>query len=332
MGSSLASIHVLVTKFKEEMFLKTKNQHLQSFVSPSAYDTAWLAMIPHEMENNRPLFKGCLEWLLNNQKENGSWGESVNGLPTLDALPATLASMAVLRKWGTGAENIEKGLKFILANTEDMLQDDHHHLPRWFCIVFPATIQLAESFGLDLKFSDHIKSVISQISHGRQQIFSMEEIVDKWQYPPLLAYLETFPFAEHDINQETINKHLSEDGSLFQSPSATAQAYISTGNHKCLGYLTSLVQKCPNGVPPKYPIDEELIELSMVDQVQKLGLSEYFTEEIESILRNVYRSYMDQESLQDDNMNFLAEKLYKDSLAFRLFRMHGFNISPSKYL
>ncbi|KAI3510368.1 hypothetical protein L1887_17307 [Cichorium endivia] len=331
MCSSLASIHVLVTKFKEEMFLKTKNHHLQSFVSPSAYDTAWLAMIPHEMEHNRPLFKGCLEWLLNNQKENGSWGESVNGLPTIDALPATLASMAVLRKWGTGAENIEKGLKFILANTEDMLQDDHHHLPRWFCIVFPATIQLAESFGLDLKFSDHIKSIISQISHGRQQFFSMEEIVDKWQYPPLLAYLETFPFAQHDINQETINKHLSEDGSLFQSPSATAQAYISTGNHKCLGYLTSLVQKCPNGVPPKYPIDEELIELSMVDQVQKLGLSEYFTEEIESILRNVYRSYMDQESLQDDNMNMLAEKLYKDSLAFRLFRMHGFNISPRTF-
>ena len=73
---------------------------------PSAYDTAWLAMIPHPQEHNTPLFKGCLEWLLHNQKEEGYWGD----LPTIDALPATLACMAALQKWGFGVENIEKGI------------------------------------------------------------------------------------------------------------------------------------------------------------------------------------------------------------------------------
>ncbi|KAL4562406.1 hypothetical protein LXL04_034609 [Taraxacum kok-saghyz] len=332
MGSnSLMSIHVLVTKLKEEMFSNTKNHHLHSFVSPSAYDTAWLAMIPHALDHNSPLFKGCLEWLLNNQNEEGYWGESINGLPTIDALPATLASMAVLRKWGAGPQNIEKGLKFIHKNIEDILDHHHHHLPRWFFIVFPATIQLAESFGVELMFSDHTKSIISQISHDRQQIFDREEMVDKWQYPPLLAYLETFPLMkERNIDEETIINHLSEDGSLFQSPSATAQAYMSTGNRKCLDYLVSLVQKCPNGVLEKYPMDEELVELSMVDQVQKLGLSEYFTEEIDDILRKVYRSYTDQEPPQDNNQ-FIATKLYKDALAFRLFRLHGYNISPRTF-
>ncbi|KAI3697982.1 hypothetical protein L6452_31090 [Arctium lappa] len=245
MASSLASIEALVAMLKEEMFPKKKNEHLHySFISPSAYDTAWLAMIPHPQEHNTPLFKGCLEWLLNNQNGKGYWGESVTvsgDLPTIDALPATLACMVVLQKWGIGAKNIEKGLK---------------------------------------------------------------------------------------VDQETITKHLSEDGSLFQSPSATAQAYISTGNKKCLDYLISLVQKCPNGVPQI--MDEELVELSMVDQVQRLGLSEYFTEEIDNILKNVYRSYMDQELLQE-NKNFIPAKLYKDSLAFRLFRQHGFNISPRTF-
>ncbi|CAI9270106.1 unnamed protein product [Lactuca saligna] len=330
MESSLVSINILVTKLKEEIFSNTKNHHLQSFVSPSAYDTAWLAMIPHTLEHNSPLFKGCLEWLLLNQNEEGYWGESINGLPTIDTLPATLTSMAVLRKWGTGSHNIENGLKFIHANTENLLHHHHHDLPRWFFIVFPAAIELAESFGLDLMFSDDAKSIISQIYHVRKQIFGMEEMVDKWQYPPLMAYLETFPMTERNVDEETIIKHLREDGSLFQSPSATAQAYLSTGNQKCLNYLISLVQKCPNGVPEKYPMDEELVELSMVDQVQKLGLSEYFTEEIDNILRKVYRSYMGQESPQDKKI-FIAIKLYKDSLAFRLFRLHGYNISPRTF-
>lgn len=110
MGSSLVSINILVTKLKEEIFSNTKNHHLQSFVSPSAYDTAWLAMIPHTLEHNSPLFKGCLEWLLENQNKEGYWGESINGLPTIDTLPATLTSMAVLRKWGTGIHNIENGM------------------------------------------------------------------------------------------------------------------------------------------------------------------------------------------------------------------------------
>ncbi|KAI3697983.1 hypothetical protein L6452_31092 [Arctium lappa] len=271
MASSLASIEALVAKLKEEMFSKNKNDHLNySFVSPSAYDTAWLAMIPHPHERNTPLFKSCLEWLLNNQNRRGYWGESMSGdLPTIDALPATLASMVVLQKWGIGDKNIEKD------------QSDR------------------------------------------------EELVDKCQYPPLMAYLETFPPTEYKVDQETITKHLSEDGSLFQSPSATAQAYISTGNQKCLNYLMQVVQKCPNGVPQMYPMDEELVELSMVDQVERLGLSEYFTEEIDNILKKVlYRSYKGQELLQE-SMNFIPAKLYKDSLAFRLFRLGGYNISPN---
>nr|AGN70888.1 geranyllinalool synthase [Grindelia hirsutula] len=335
MEHSLGSIHVLVTKLKQNMFSKTKgdNNNVYSFVSPSTYDTAWLAMIPHPLKHNTPLFKGCLEWILSNQNEEGYWGTSVKGgdRPIVDDLPATLVCMVVLRKWGLGVDNIEKGLKFLNANMEEMLRDNRDHFPRWFSLVFPATIELAESSGLQLMVSGHMKSLISEICESRQQVLRMEETVDKWHHPPLLAYLEAFQSTNCNVDQETITKHLSEDGSLFQSPSATAQAYISTGNLKCLEYLISLVQTCPNGVPQKYPMDVDLVELSMVDQVHKLGLSEYFEEEIENTLTKVYRSYKEQEHSLQDNMKFVAEKLYKDSLAFRLFRLHGFNISPRTF-
>nr|XP_043610705.1 (E,E)-geranyllinalool synthase [Erigeron canadensis] len=334
MDHSLASIHDLVTKLKEAMFSKTKGDNVYSFVSPSTYDTAWLAMIPHPLKPNTPFFKGCLEWILNNQNEDGYWGKSVKGdRPNIDALPATLVCMVVLRKWGLGVDNIEKGLKFLNANMEEMLHINRRCLPRWFSLVFPSTIELAESSGLQLMISGHMKSLVNEICECRQQVLRKEKetTVEKWHQPSLLAYLEVFQSTNYKVDRETIIEHLSEDGSLFQSPSATAQAYIFTGNQKCLEYLISLVQTCPNGVPAKYPIDVELVELSIVDQVHKLGVSEYFEDEIENTLTKVYRSYKDQEPSLQDSMKIVAEKLYKDSLAFRLFRLYGFNISPRTF-
>lgn len=46
------------------------------------------------------------------------------------------------------------------------------------------------------------------------------------------------------LNDNIVNE---EDVSLFQSPTATAQAFMSTRDKKCLEYLISIVQKCPNG-------------------------------------------------------------------------------------
>lgn len=56
------------------------------------------------------MFKGCLDWIVNNQKEEGFWGEDwSDGLPTIDSLPSTLACIVALKTWGVGEQNIEKG-------------------------------------------------------------------------------------------------------------------------------------------------------------------------------------------------------------------------------
>ena len=74
-----------------------------------------------------------------------------------------------------------------------------------------------------------------------------EQLVDNSHYPPLLSYLEALPSSHYIIDEQDITKHLSGDGSLFQSPSATAFAFMATGNKECLSYLQSLVQTCANG-------------------------------------------------------------------------------------
>lgn len=70
--------------------------------------------------------------------------------------------------------------------------------------------------------------------------------MDKYHYPPLLSYLEALP-SWYALDKEDIVKHLSEDGSIFQSPSATARAFIITGNTKCMTNLQALVERFPRG-------------------------------------------------------------------------------------
>ena len=107
----VSSIEALVKEMKEEM-LNIDDPY--SFVSPSAYDTAWLAMINPADSNNHPclspMFKDCLVWVVNNQTEEGYWGEcDAHGNPTIDSLPSTLACVIALKKWNTGNKNIKRG-------------------------------------------------------------------------------------------------------------------------------------------------------------------------------------------------------------------------------
>ncbi|KAL2495085.1 geranyllinalool synthase [Forsythia ovata] len=329
MEPSKSSIQSLVSEIKEEIF---SNDNLHPFVSSSAYDTAWLAMIPVDpRKQNCPMFKNCLNWILENQNEDGFWGETnYEGLPTIDTLPATLACMVALQTWNVGQENIEKGLAFVHSKAEILLKINYQNFPRWFVIVFPTMIALAQAAGLELVFPQGPKGVIADIFFKRQQILKTEELVDETQYCdlPLLAYLESLP-STYNVHQKEIVKYLSNDGSLFQSPSATAYAFMATGNVKCRRYLMSLVQNCPNGgVPGKYPMDEELIKLCMVDHIQRLGLAEHFNEEIEKILAKIYRDQKNHKTKRGKTNILLPIKLYNDSLAFRLLRMQGYDVNP----
>ncbi|KAI9121580.1 hypothetical protein K1719_008613 [Acacia pycnantha] len=314
MDSTLCSIKSRVQKIKKMMF--SPNVDPYSFVSPSAYDTAWLAMIPDSCsddsdKNLKPMFRNCLNWLISNQKEQGFWGEcDAFGNPTVEALPTTLASIVALKMWNTESLAIEKGLSFLESNGEKLLKDVKNHCPYWFAIVLPALVELAETNGL-------------------QVVFPESERLLGHHYPPLLSYLEALP-QSFAISTEDILNNMSDDGSLFQSPSATVKAFMVTGKQECLIYLQSLAQRCPNGVPQTYPMDEDLVKLCMVNQIEKLGLAQYFVQEIEETLAQINGNFVDGK-LWVKPYNMIASQLHKDALAFQLLRMQGYKVSPESF-
>lgn len=124
-GFSSDDLHTLVNEIKREVQLSNINLDPYTFVSPSAYDTAWLAMI--EEDDNvgddelKPMFQDCLDWILCNQNaREGSWGNSGRYTPVTDAgdedgeegmyiLTSTLACVVALRKWNIGSFHLHKG-------------------------------------------------------------------------------------------------------------------------------------------------------------------------------------------------------------------------------
>ncbi|XXG70515.1 hypothetical protein AAC387_Pa06g3263 [Persea americana] len=323
----MKSIKYLVSEMKEEMFSSAVN--LCSFVSSSAYDTAWLALIPDPDRPGQPLFRQCLEWIMEEQKEEGFWGEGGG----IECLPASLACIVALQTWDAGPCNVGRALAFVHGNVEKLLREEDGAFPRWFCFVFPAMVELAQTKGLNV-LPDGLTDVVASIFHQRERFLEMEASFCEAYHPPLLAYLEALPPSYGHIGREIILLNQNKDGSLFQSPSATAHAFMVTGNEGFKLYLESMVQRCGHGgVPPFYPIDEELIKLSIVDRLERLGLSEHFSEEIEDVLSHVYRNWTVQEEEEDkkERSTLVPIRLYKDSLAFRLLRMHGYRVSPRRF-
>lgn len=68
---------------------------------------------------------------------------------------------------------------------------------------------------------------------------------------------------------------------------------------------------------------EPLMELNLIDSIQRLGVAYHFEIEIEEKLERRYNAWIDG---VDD-----GEDLYAVALQFRLLRQHGYNVSPGKY-
>ncbi|KAJ9543441.1 hypothetical protein OSB04_023148 [Centaurea solstitialis] len=166
----------------------------------------------------------------------------------------------------------------------------------------------------------------------------------------LLHSLEGVP----NLEWEKLVKLQCKDGSFLFSPSSTAFALMQTKDQKCLQYLTNIVTKFNGGVPTAYPLD--LFEhIWVVDRLQRLGISRYFKSEVEGCIEYIYR--VEVYHIYGLDMHTFYEHVLKNiwnfrywtkdgicwarntnvqdiddtAMAFRLLRMHGYEVSPDVF-
>lgn len=84
-------------------------------ISISAYDTAWVALVEDVNGTGSPQFPSSLEWIANNQLEDGSWGYK-EIFSVHDRIISTLACVIALKSWNLHLKKCNKGrLLFALA-------------------------------------------------------------------------------------------------------------------------------------------------------------------------------------------------------------------------
>ncbi|KAH9646269.1 Ent-kaur-16-ene synthase [Citrus sinensis] len=294
-------------------------------LSVSPYDTAWVAMVPSLELPQAPCFPQCINWLLDNQVNDGSWG--LHNRPSWlvkDAVLCTLACVLALKRWGIGEEQMNKGIQFIMSNFASVT-DEKQQTPVGFDIIFPGMIECAQDLNLNLPLrSSDINAMLERrhLELNSQAIESNEVLVGNYRNyttgrKEYLAYVSEGIGKLQDW--EMVMKYQRKNGSLFNSPSTTAAALTHFHNAGCLHYLSSLLEKFGNAVPTVHPLDI-YINLTMVESLESLGVDRHFRTEIKRVLDETYRFW-----LQGEEEIFLD--LTTCAMAFRLLRLNGYDVS-----
>ncbi|OMP00169.1 hypothetical protein CCACVL1_03450 [Corchorus capsularis] len=283
-------------------------------LSVSSYDTAWVAMVPSPNSPQNPCFPGSLQWLLDNQLSDGSWGPpNRDPLLTKDSISSTLACVLALRRWGVGEEQMSNGLQFIRSHFASV-SDENQHTPVGFDIIFSGMIEYAKDLNLNLPLRS---TDIEALFHKRDlELRSCNRESSKGR-EAYLAYVSEGIGKHQDWGM--VMKYQRKNGSLFNSPSTTAAALAHLQNDGCLCYLQALLEKFGNAVPTIYPF-HLYPRLFMVETIESLGIGEHFRKEIRSVLDETYRCW-----LQGEEEIFLDPATC--ALAFRILRANGYEVS-----
>lgn len=78
-------------------------------ITISPYDTAWVALVKGNDNNgNHPLFPSSLQWIVDNQLSDGSWGD-YRLFSAHDRIINTLACIIALKSWDVYPEKCQQG-------------------------------------------------------------------------------------------------------------------------------------------------------------------------------------------------------------------------------
>jgi len=219
-----------------------------------AYDTAWVARVP---QGDKPAFPECLQWLRENQLEDGSWGTNIP-ISYHGNTISTLIAVIALKEMGNDYQLIENGLKS-LHNMYPQL-DYEFHEGAGFEIIIINLIQRCRELKLDIPNYD--------TKEGEKKL----AYVKKSNYDkPATWWFSLEMFGDDLIFNDKV---ITPNGSVALSPSATAYVlrhFRLKGEDKpeLENYLRGIIKN--GGVPDHAPID--LFELSFgLDYLMKAGV------------------------------------------------------------
>lgn len=209
-----------------------------------AYDTAWTARVTDQ--RGKPVFPECVQWLLKNQKSDGSWGSQVQNYH--DRIISTLSALIALKELDKNQYSpcIHRGETYIWETLKNIPLDSSRLIGSELLI--PTLMEQAESVGLNLPY--HLKI------YTRAYKAKLEKIDESLWYSPFTTLSFSLEFLGNHVDTERLPDAQLPNGSVTNSPAATAFFLQHTKDARAFMYLKKVLSLTGDGsVMTIYPTE-----------------------------------------------------------------------------
>lgn len=206
-------------------------QNLNQRMGPSPYDIAWLARL-RNLANGDAHWPDLIEWLLENQHPDGSWGGEI--VYYHDRIINTLVAAIALRENGH-TRQAQKAIQ----RAERYLWQHLHLLPRdpfelvGFELILPTLLDEARTLGLDVP--NHA------CGYEEIQTAKLRLIPPEMLYSPRITTIHSLEFLGRSGDTKQLREALASNGSLGNSPATTAYyLLLCPGDRQAIAYLEAV--------------------------------------------------------------------------------------------
>jgi halimadienyl-diphosphate synthase len=206
-----------------------------------AYDTAWLASVPARADRRNSRFPTSLRWLANNQLSDGSWGSSVRY--EHDRILCTLAALAPLAQFGrrdVDRRTVEAGTRYLWQHGH-LLNREPVELVG-FELLLPTLVERARAAGVAVP--PHLDI------YAAERARKLELIPNHALYSPQTTVVHSLEFLGNGVDPDRLRSAQAANGSIGNSPAATAFFLQHDENADADAYLASCLERTDGATVP----------------------------------------------------------------------------------
>ena len=197
------------------LFYDLNNQTWSGTQYSNAYDTAWGASF--QTYHKKPYFPKAVQWLLNNQHYDGSWGSDVRAT-IAERMLSTVTVLGTLLQYGFSNDVVDKGFNWLHNNFKDINSlGTKFDRTAGFELLFPSMLKRLSKNDSQNRLQINFESILRLQEKKLSRLPLQQILLSKTPVVHSLEFLEGM-----DQKIPSLDIHIGKNNSLGCAPSTTA--------------------------------------------------------------------------------------------------------------